>query len=59
MIITIIYTIIKEIYEKRVELTIMLITTAIALGIGIYVISTTDISHYQAFQNLSHIKSEL
>lgn len=60
MIITI-YTIIKEIYERKVELAIMLITTAILLGIGLYVLSmVSDFFPASAtFSNLSHIKSAI
>ncbi len=56
-----IYSIIKEIYEKRVELIITLIISAITLGIGIYVISTvtSDLSNLPSIQNLSHIKSAI
>jgi len=59
--ITFIYNIIKEIYERKVELAIMLITTAIALGIGIYIISmASDLSSTSTtFSNLSNIKSAI
>ena len=56
-----IYNIIKEIYERRIEILIMLITTAIALGIGIYIISmASDLSSTSTtFSNLSNIKSAI
>lgn len=58
--ITAIYNLIKEIYEKRIELAIMLITTAIALGIGLYVLSMASQvfpSPGNAWSNVSNIQS--
>lgn len=53
-----IYSLIKEIYERRVEIIIMLITTAITIFIGLYVISKLQsIAPAEPFSNISHVKA--